>query len=174
MTNNDILRRLRYNFDYGDDKMMAVFAAADLTVTREQLSNWLKKDDAPDYVEISESAFASFLNGLINTLRGKKDGPQPTPETTLTRNMIFMKLKIALDLKAEDVLAMLALVDFHISNHELSALFRKPGHKHYRECKDQLLRNFLHGMQIHLRGPGVTGPADDDTSVEAESDIPRV
>ncbi len=62
-----------------------------------------------------------------------------------------MKLKIALNLKAEDVLDILELADFRISKHELSALFRRPGHKHYRECKDQILRNFLTGMQLKYR-----------------------
>jgi uncharacterized protein YehS (DUF1456 family) len=63
-----------------------------------------------------------------------------------------MKLKIALNLKAEDVLEILELAEFRISKHELSAFFRKPGHKHYRECKDQILRNFLQGMQLKYRG----------------------
>ncbi len=64
---------------------------------------------------------------------------------------IIATIKIAFDLKAEDVLAILDLVDVHISKHELSALFRKPGHKHFRECKDQILRNFLMGLQIRYR-----------------------
>lgn len=151
MTNNDILRRLRYNFDFSDAQMIGIFKQADLIVTREQVSDWLKKDDDPAYVAITETEFAIFLNGLINEKRGKREGAQPPPETKLTRNIILMKLKIALNLKAEDMLEILSLVDFKISNHELSALFRKPGHKHYRVCQDQLLRNFLHGMQIKYR-----------------------
>ena len=89
---------------------------------------------------------ANFLNGLINDRRGKKDGPQPDPEPRLNNNIIFRKLKIALDLKVEDVLEILALTDVYISKHELSAFFRKPDHKHYRVCKDQILRNFLNSM----------------------------
>jgi len=45
----------------------------------------------------------------------------------------------------------MALVDFKISKHELSAFFRKKGHKHYRECQEQILRNFLHGIQVEYR-----------------------
>jgi hypothetical protein len=30
-------------------------------------------------------------------------------------------------------------------------LFRKPGHKHYRRCEDQVLRNFLKGLQQRFR-----------------------
>jgi uncharacterized protein YehS (DUF1456 family) len=65
--------------------------------------------------------------------------------------MVFMKLKIALNLKAEDVLEILELSSFKLSKHELSAFYRKPGHKHYRACKDQVLRNFLQGLQQKLR-----------------------
>jgi len=151
MNNNDVLRRIRYVFDFGDTKMIAIFGKADHEVTRGQVSDWLKKDDDPAYQECSDTQLAIFLNGLINDKRGKKDGAQPEPETRLTNNLIFMKLKIALNLKAEDVLEILELAEFRISKHELSAFFRKPGHKHYRECKDQILRNFLKGMQIKYR-----------------------
>ena len=73
------------------------------------------------------------------------------PEDHLTNNMIFMKLKIALNLKAEDILDILDLADFRLSKHELSAFFRKPGHKHFRACKDQVLRNFMNGMKEKYR-----------------------
>ena len=69
----------------------------------------------------------------------------------LNNNIIFKKLKIALNLKAEDILRKMAVVDFKISKHELSAFFRKKGHKHYRECQEQILRNFLHGIQVEYR-----------------------
>jgi uncharacterized protein YehS (DUF1456 family) len=62
-----------------------------------------------------------------------------------------MKLKIALNLKSDDVLDMIELAEFRLGKHELSAFFRKQGHKHYRECKDQVLRYFLKGMQIKYR-----------------------
>jgi len=155
MNNNDVLRRIRYVFDFGDSKMIAIFGKADHEVTRGQVSDWLKKDDDPAYQECSDTQLAIFLNGLINDKRGKKEGAQPEPEARLNNNIIFMKLKIALNLKAEDVLEILELAEFRISKHELSAFFRKPGHKHYRECKDQILRNFLQGMQLKYRSNDV-------------------
>jgi len=151
MTNNDILRRIRYTFDFNDSKMIEIFNQAYHKVTREQVSDWLKTDDDPQYRSCSDQQMAIFLNGLINLKRGKKEGPQPEPEKQLTNNIIFMKLKIALNLKAEEVIEILYLADFRLSKHELSAFFRKPGHKHYRECKDQILRNFLKGMQLKYR-----------------------
>lgn len=131
--------------------MISMFSLGGLQVTRAQISDWLKKEDDPAFQQLSDLELATFLNGLIFEKRGRKEGPQPEAEKRLDNNMIFRKLKIALDLKAEDTLAILALNDFTISKHELSAFFRKPGHKHYRACKDQVLRNFLKGLQIRYR-----------------------
>ncbi len=153
MTNNDILRRIRYIFNFNDSKMMTIFDLAGLKVDREQLSNWLKKDDDPAYKACSDTQLAVFLNGLINFKRGKKDGKQPEPEKKLNNNIIFRKLKIALNLKEDDTLAILASAGLPISKHELSAFFRRADHKHYRVCKDQILRNFLQGLQLKYR-PG--------------------
>ena len=152
MTNNDILRRIRYVFDFNDLKMIALFGLADYQVTREQISAWLKKDDDPAYQKCSDTQLAIFLNGLINDRRGKKEGPHPQPEQRLTNNIIFRKLRIALNLQAEDILEILDLAGVRISKHELSAFFRRPDHKHYRECNNQILRNFLTGMQLTYRG----------------------
>jgi uncharacterized protein YehS (DUF1456 family) len=151
MTNNDVLRRIRYTFNFDDTKMIAIFKLGNLEVTRAQISDWLKKDDDPDYKGCSDVQLATFLNGLIIEKRGKKDGPQPVPETKLTNNIVFRKLKIAFNLQAEEILMMIRQADFSMSKHELSAFFRKPGHKHYRECKDQVLRYFLKGVQIKFR-----------------------
>lgn len=151
MNNNDVLRRIRYAFDFSDSKMMALFALAELPATREQISAWLKKDDDPDFKSCSDSELATFLNGLIIDRRGKKEGPSPVAEKRLSNNVIFRKLKIALDLQAEDILEILGSVDVQLSKHELSAFFRKPDHKHYRECKDQVLRNFIQGIQLKYR-----------------------
>ncbi len=151
VTNNDVLRRIRYTFDFGDSKMIALFGLADYKVTREQISDWLKKDDDPAYQECSDTQMAIFLNGLIVDRRGKKEGAQPGPEQRLSNNIIFKKLRIALNLKAEDILEILGLAGMRISEHELSAFFRRPDHKHYRECKDQVLRNFLKGVQLKYR-----------------------
>ena len=152
MTNNDILRRLRYTFDFNDSKMVSLFDLAGLKISQEQIINWLRKEDDPEYQNCADTKLAIFLNGLIVDKRGKRDGPQPVPEKSINNNIIFMKLKIALNLKAEDVLGIMALADLRVSKHELSAFFRRPDHKHYRACKDQILRNFLNGVQIKYRG----------------------
>ena len=77
MTNNDILRRVRFIFDFNDSKMIALFGLADLKVTREQISDWLKKEDDPAYQDCSDMQLATFLNGLIVDNRGKKKDHHP-------------------------------------------------------------------------------------------------
>lgn len=151
MTNNDVLRRLRYTFDFSEHQMAAIFALADTEVKPAQITLWLKKDDDPDYQNCSDTMLAIFLNGLINEKRGKRDGEQPKPEKRINNNLVFMKLKIALNLQADDVLQIMGLSGLPISKHELSAFFRRSDHKHFRECKDQILRNFLAGVQIKYR-----------------------
>lgn len=151
MTNNDILRRLRYTFDFNDEQMINLFTLSGRETTREEISNWLKKDDDPEYKAIYDVDFAYFLNGLIIKNRGLKGEELPKAEKRLNNNLVFRKLKIALNLKDDDILEVLALVDFRFSKHELSAFFRKPEQNQYRPCKDQILRNFIHGLQLKYR-----------------------
>lgn len=153
MHNNDILRSIRYTFNFTDSKMIALFGLAGYPITRAQLSDWLKKEDDPAYRNCSDMRLAMFLNGLIIDRRGKKEGPEVMPEKRLNNNIIFRKLKIAFNLKDDEILDLLALAELPMSKHELSAFFRKPEHKNYRSCKDQILRNFLQGLQRKYR-PG--------------------
>lgn len=160
MTNNDTLRSLRYTFNLGDSKMMKIFAHVNQEVTREQVSQWLKRDEDPDFKSMTGTEFSHFLNGFIIKNRGKKDDTIPAPDKWVTNNMVLVKLKIALSFKSDDIMDILALANFKISDHELSALFRKPDHKHFRKCQDQLLRAFLKGLQLKYR-PAVDEEVED-------------
>ncbi len=151
MNNNDILRKIRYIFDYNDSTMLKIFKSAEKDVSIKELSNWLKKDDDENFVGIYDKDLASFLNGFINEKRGKRDGEQAKPEKTLTNNLILRKIKIALNLKTEDIVNLLQLADIKTSNHEITAFFRNPKQKQFRMCKDQFLRNFLYGLQLKYR-----------------------
>jgi uncharacterized protein YehS (DUF1456 family) len=151
MVNNDVLRRLRYCFELDDSNVMAIFGLGGLEVTRAQISDWMKRDDDEAFKPCNDPEFAAFLNGFIIEKRGRQDGPARVPEKRLSNNQIFSKLKIALNLKAEDVLELTSSGGLALSKHELSAFFRKPGNRHYRECKDQCLRSFLKGMQKRYR-----------------------
>jgi uncharacterized protein YehS (DUF1456 family) len=152
MINNDIIRRIRYTFDLNDTQMMDIFADGGSQVTRSQICDWLKKEDDDTFIKLKDVELAAFLNGFISARRGKKEGAQPMPESRLNNNIILRKLKIALNLKDEDILSMLEMANMQLSKHELSAFFRNPNQSQYRVCNDQALRNFLHGMQLKLKG----------------------
>ncbi len=151
MTNNHILRRLRYTFDFDDHKMIDIFALGKLNTNRAKISNWLKKDTDPDFVELTDKQLNLFLDGLISLFRGEKSGQKPRPIEYLNNNIILRKLKIALNLKDFEILEILSLAGKNLSKHELSAFFRSPKQKQYRECQDQVLRNFLQGLQKKYR-----------------------
>jgi len=151
MTNNDSLRSLRYTFNLNDSKMIKIFSLVEVKVTREQVSQWLKREEDSDYVSMKGSEFSNFLNGFIIKNRGKREGPLPEAEKWMSNNLVLKKLRIALELKSDDIKELLALSNFPISDSELSALFRKRDHKHFRQCQDQILRLFLKGLQLKYR-----------------------
>ena len=152
MINNDLLRRISKIFSLTDEQIIAVFALGQSTITTEQLADFYKEKDDADYQEISDLAFACFLNGLIIKKRGAKDGPQPAPQNELTNNIIFNKVKISLALKAGEVIEVLSLAGLTLGKYELSAFFRNVNHKHYKTCSDDVLSTFLKGLQIKLNG----------------------
>ena len=130
---------------------MEFFASGGMQVTREQVKSWLLRDEYDGFVAATHEELATFLNGFINAKRGKKEGVQPVAEKILTNNIVLRKFKIAMNWRDEDRLETLMLGDMKFSKHELSALFRKPTHTHYRLCKDQLIRKLLIGMHRRYR-----------------------
>ena len=148
MTNNDVLRRLRYTFDYTDDKMISFFQNANLRITRAEVTDWLKSDDDEAFKKIDDFHLAAFLNGLIISYRGKRDGKIPENETTLTNNDVLKKLKIAYQLKSEDILELYRLAGKTLTKGELGSFLRQENQPKYKELMDQYLRNFLLGLQL--------------------------
>jgi len=155
MTNNDILRRIRYALDISDPAMIAIFKLYDHEIDQAGLVGLLKKEDEEDHIACSDAVMALFLDGLILYRRGGEKivrDAAGNPDSPLTNNDILKKIRIALELKEDDMLRILQLADIRVSKSELSALFRKKGHKNYRECGDQFLRNFLNGLTKDHRG----------------------
>jgi len=153
MINNDILLLIRFVFDYKNGKMIKIFAKVKHELELDTLLDLLKKEAEEGYKPCNDKTLCLFLDGLIIEKRGLKEGAEiPEPVSQLSNNLIFKKLRVALELREDDILSALALADFNMSKSELGALFRKPGHKHFKECGDQVLRNFLTGLSIQHRG----------------------
>ena len=154
MTNNDILRRLRYALEIKDSKMIEIFKLSDHSIAKSDLIDLHKKEEEEGYVECSDVVMELFLDGLIIHKRGKREmmpGQVETQDSPLTNNVILKKLRIALKFREDDMLSTLKLAGMSLSKSELSALFRKEGQRHYKECGDQILRNFLKGLTTRLR-----------------------
>ena len=152
MTNNDILRSVRYMLDLSDAKMVEIFALAECDVPQTDIQAWLKKDEDAAFRPCPDVLMGYFLNGLIFYRRGKSEEmPAPSIERKMNNNIFMKKLRIAFDLKTTDIPEVLKRVNFTVSQAEVGAIFRKPDHKNYRECGDQILRNFLKGLAMIQR-----------------------
>lgn len=148
MNNNYVFRYLRGVLSEGEADMVKIFASAEAQVSEEAVQAWGANKYASNFKKMTDPHMAAFLNGLINHLRGKKDGAQPAPQRSLNNNLVLTKLKIAFDLKAEDLQQVFELAGQPMNKHDLNALFRKPNNKHYRSCKDETLTYFLEGIKI--------------------------
>jgi uncharacterized protein YehS (DUF1456 family) len=84
--------------------------------------------------------------------RGPREESKPRPPEVVTNNTVLKKLRVAFELREDDLLAMMTSAGFQVSRPELSALFRAPSHKNYRPCGDQFLRNFLKALTSRVRG----------------------
>lgn len=153
MLPNDTLRSLRYLLDISDAELAAIAQLTDTNISTEAIAAYLRDDDEEGFQPCSDEVLADVLDGLIVHRRGRDDSRAPQPlELPLSNNTILKKLRVAFELKEEDMHAILDAAEFPLSKPELSALFRKPGHHNYRPCGDQLLRKFLKGLTLRQRG----------------------
>ena len=170
MNNNDILRRLRYAFDFSDKRAIELFTLDPMNgvkLSKAEFAARLLKDEEDGVTICSDAELAAFLDGLIVAKRGLKEAsPSPqspwktakTPaasevEFRLSRNDILKKLRIAMNFREQQMLDTLEQGGSVLSKSELGALFRKPGHNHYRACGNQVLRNFIKGLTLQFRDP---------------------
>jgi uncharacterized protein YehS (DUF1456 family) len=154
MTNNEVLRGVRYALDLRPDALGEIFKLSGRPVGPGKILSLLKKEGEEGFAPCTDALLEDFLAGLIISRRGRQEGA-PTQNARaaepLTNNSILKKLRIAMELQEDDMLAILKQAGNPVSKSELSALFRKSGHKNYKECGDQFLRNFLKGLALRYR-----------------------
>lgn len=154
MVNNDVLRRLRYALDLSNPLMIEAFRLGGRQITRAELVVLLKKEGEEGYLELPDPFLEDFLDGFIVLKRGQRAGDTgsgPAKAGKVSNNDVLKKLRIALELKEADLLEIYKLAGFPASKSEVSALFRTKGHDNYKECGDQMLRNFLKGLTVKYR-----------------------
>ena len=171
MTNNDLLIRLRYALDIKDVDMVKIFGLGGVELTRDEVKKILFKRPEEDgifqdaeteknYMACNFKMLDGFLNGFITFKRGAQEpkAGQASIQRELPKdhpnNLFLKKVKVALSLTTDDLLAIFKAGGAEVTKSELSALFRKPDHKHYRKCLDSSIRKFLMGMAGTYRPRG--------------------
>lgn len=155
MITNDVLRSIRYMLDLSDGKVVEIARLVDpaFPLDKATVQAFLRREDDPEYVACSDAVLAHVLDGLVIHRRGRNGDQPPRPvEKRITNNLVLKKLRVAFELKDVDLHEVFAAAGFPLSKPEMSALFRQPGHHNYRPCGDQLLRNFLKGLTLRVRG----------------------
>lgn len=149
MTSNDVLRSIRYMLNVSDQKLAEITTLGGLEITRVDVVAFLLKEEEEGYEVCPHVVMAHFLNGLVTFKRGiDKTKPPQALETPVTNNTVLKKLRVAFELKDTDLIRMIEAAGLKASKTELSAFFRKKGHRNYRECGDQYLRAVLKGLTV--------------------------
>jgi uncharacterized protein YehS (DUF1456 family) len=147
MTHNDVLRSLRYLLNVSDATLVDIFRLGNREVGHAEVVAFLKRDDEDGYQACSDKTMAHFLNGLVIYKRGQDESRPPQPvEVPVTNNTVLKKIRVAFELKDDDVIALVQKNGLTVSKTELGAFFRRPSHRNYRDCGDQVLRTFLKGL----------------------------
>lgn len=155
MINNDVLRSIRYMLDLSDNKMIEIIRLADpeFAIEKEDVRAFLSREEEPGYLACTDRVMARFFDGLVIHHRGRDESlPRRPVEKRINNNVVLKKLRVAFQLTDMDMHKAFADAGFPVSKPELSALFRQHGHKNFRLCGDQLLRNFLKGLTLRVRG----------------------
>lgn len=150
MTNNDLLRRLRYALNLDGVTMTEIFALAGYEIGPAEALKFLKKEEEQGFVACDDAVMGYFLDGLIIYRRGRQEQPAAAGPAAgeLTNNLILRKLRIALELNDAAMIEILKLAGVVISKAQLSAMFRSVDHRNYKQCGDQFLRNFIRGLTL--------------------------
>lgn len=158
MMTNDVLRSVRYMLDLADAHVVNMIKLTGYEVSQQDVASWLKKEGEEGFAECPAISLAHFLDGLIIFRRGKNEhavteraARLASNKLSLSNNQVLKKLRVAFELKEDDLNSIMDAAGFKISKPELSALLRKEGQKNYRPCGDQFLRNFLKGLTLRIR-----------------------
>ncbi len=149
MDNNEILVRIKEVVSLDDARLVAIFALGGESVDEDTTQAMLRDPSGAGFLACKGDRLLCFLDGLILDQRGQRPTTDKTSEPQrepLSNNVVLKKLRIALQLKEDDVLRILASGGTALSKRQLGALARKRGNKHYRVCSDEVLASFLTGL----------------------------
>lgn len=145
MKTNDIIYKIKKALSLSTEDVLEVYRLANYAMDAAHLDNLLKRHQDDGYEICSYEELGVFLDGLVTFKRG----PSPKKNQNaveLSNNLILKKLRIALELKEAETEIIFGLGEAELSKQQLSSLFRKEGHRNFRECSDELLMAFLDGL----------------------------
>ncbi len=148
MTNNYTLKSIMTSLKLDKVDILKSYKLADKKITKEDVDDILCEPSDEKFILLSDEGFELFLNGFILFKRGASDKNQKRKKVEFSNNMILKKLKIALNLKDEDIIEIFKNDNLEITKSQLSAYFRRDGHINYKKCSDSLLKRFIKGMSI--------------------------
>ncbi len=147
MNNNEVLQILRDNLKLNSEQLIEILNLVDVKVTPSEMEAWLKPQGEEGHMQLSHKLMAHFLDALVIYKRGKSENSEARPiEIPITNNIILKKLRVAFELKEDDLIAISKKTDSTTTPKEWSAFFRKQGHKNYRACPDPFLESILKGL----------------------------
>lgn len=150
MTHNRIIRLIADALDLSPEAMLDIYRSQDDGITADDVRDLLRDEHDRLFVLCSDEGLQLFLDGLILQRRGprEKGSAAATPPPTVDGNTVLKKLRIALDLKDDDMVELFAQGALPLTRSEITPFFRKEGHKHFRRVSDRILKAFLDGVRL--------------------------
>ena len=147
ISTNEILYRIQKALNLTLEEIVEAYKLEEYEMEEKHLESLLARRQEKDFMLCSYEELGIFLDGLVTLKRGpspKKSNDDAVVE--LTNNLILKKLRIALELKEAETEIIFGLAEVELSKQQLASLFRKEGHKNFKECSDELLMAFLDGL----------------------------
>ena len=147
ISTNEILFRIKKALNLTMEEMLKTYSLEDYPMETSHLETLLKRRLDDGFITATYEELGVFLDGLVTLKRGPSPKkPNDDEAVELTNNLILKKLRIALELKEAETEIIFGLADVELSKQQLASLFRKEGHKNFKECSDELLMAFLDGL----------------------------
>ncbi len=147
MTNNYILSSIMNSLKLDKVDILKAYKIVDKKIIQDDVDDILREPSDEKFILLSDEGFELFLNGFISYKRGPSDKKAKKQKIYFSNNIILKKLKIALDLKDEDIVEIFAKDGLEITKSQLTAYFRRDGHINYRKCSDSLMKRFINGLK---------------------------
>ncbi len=146
MKTNDILYKIQKALNLSQKEMLEAYKLAEYKIEASHLDSLLKRRQDEGSKLCSYEELGVFLDGFVILKRGPSPKKKNDDVVELTNNLILKKLRIALELKEAETEIIFSLGEAKLSKQQLASLFRKEGHKNFKECSEELLLAFLDGL----------------------------